>query len=391
MDLKTVGTRMKADPERPVGVVYLIGQLSMGGTEQQLLQLVKNLDRTRFRPSVICLSEHAELAASVQAADCPTFVLNRLRDGHLKTLLHTCQLARQLRPRILHSFAYAGRAGVIASKTSGIPSTLVSIRANPEWVSLWNWLLDRLVFSSTDIMLTNSHQALVTLKARGLGPRSAARVIHNGLDLRTFDRMMTESLNGHHDQGRERPDRETRQTICVVGRLWPVKGLEHLLDAFAIVLASRPEARLWVVGDGPLRGSLQVMARRLDVDGQVVFWGGRADVPAILRQATMGVSSSRNEGFPNSVLEYMAARLPVVATRVGGIPELVADGETGLLVPPGDPAALAEAILYVLSNPAVARRFGDAGRCRVEERFTVQRMVQETEAVYEKLLSRNDH
>ena len=167
-------------------------------------------------------------------------------------------------------------------------------------------------------------------------------------------------------------------------------ALIELLEAFAIVVRSAPETRLWIVGDGPLRGNLEDMTKRLGLEDRVVFWGMRSNVPAILRHATIGVNSSRNEGLANAIIECMAARLPVVATTVGGTPELVVDGETGLLVPPNDPRALAEALLALLRSPETARRLGAAGRRRVEEHFTVERMVTETEAVYEALLSNYD-
>jgi glycosyltransferase involved in cell wall biosynthesis len=140
------------------------------------------------------------------------------------------------------------------------------------------------------------------------------------------------------------------------------------------------------VGDGPLRNSLEQLAQALGVSDHVAFLGTRSDVPALLQQVTIGVNSSQNEGFPNAIIEYMAANLPVVATNVGGVPELVIDGETGTLVPSDNPSALADALLYLLRTPVVARRMGAAGRRRVEEHFTAQRMVRETEAVYEALL-----
>ena len=329
--------------KRAVDVLYLIGQLSVGGTERQLLLLAQHLDRTRFRPSVICLSEQAALADALQKLDCPTFVLRRSSDGRIKTLLQTCLLTRQVRPRILHSFGYASRAGFLASRISGTPNNVLSIRLDPQWTSRWNWLFYRFAVSWADVVLANSHQAVGTLTSKGLTPRTPPRVIYNGLDIPTFDRLWAESPasfgHGGGNQG------ASKQTICIVSNFRPAKCLDNLLEAFAIVLQSAPEAQLSVVGDGPLRGNLEDMAKRLGLEDHVVFWGTRSDVPAILRQAIIGVNSSRNEGLANAVIEYMAARLPVVATKVGGTSELVIHGETGLLVPPNDPRALAEALL----------------------------------------------
>ena len=374
--------------KRAIDVLYLIGQLSVGGTERQLLLLAKHLDRTKFRPSVICLSERAALAGALQKLDCPTFVLRRSTDGRMKTLLQTCQLTRRVRPGILHSFGYASRAGFLAARMSGTPNNVLSIRVDPQWASRWNWLFYRFAVSWADVVLANSYQTLGTLTAKGLTPRMPARVIYNGLDILTFDRLLTEAPATSLGSVCSRTPGASSQTICIVSNLRPPKCLDILLEAFAIVLRSAPEAQLSIVGDGPLRGDLEVMAKRLGLEDHVVFWGMRSDVPAILRQATIGVNSSRNEGLANAVIEYMAARLPVVATSVGGTPELVIHGETGLLVPPNDPRALADALLALLRNRETAQRLGVAGRRRVEEHFTVERMVKETEAVYEALLCR---
>ena len=305
--------------KRAIDVLYLIGQLSVGGTERQLLLLAKHLDRTKFRPSVICLSERAALADALQKLDCPTFVLRRSTDGRMKTLLQTCQLTRQVRPRILHSFGYASRAGFLAARISGTPNNVLSIRLDPQWASRWNWLFYRFAVSWADVVLANSlSNRRYVNGSKGLTPRTPPRVIYNGLDILTFDRLLAESPATSLGTMCSRNQGASRQTICIVSNFRPPKCLNNLLEAFAIVLRSAPEAQLWIVGDGPLRGNLEDMAKRLGLEDHVVFWGMRSDVPAILRQATIGVNSSRNEGLANAVIEYMAARLPVVATQVGG-------------------------------------------------------------------------
>jgi glycosyltransferase involved in cell wall biosynthesis len=212
-------------------------------------------------------------------------------------------------------------------------------------------------------------------------------VIYNGLDLSTFDCPGTNSAFPQSDSDRGRTREGSKQVICIVSNLRPPKSVEVLLEAFAVVLQSFPETELWIVGDGPMRNKLEKLVQDLHLTKRIVFWGTRSDVPALLKQVTIGVNSSRNEGLPNAIIEYMAAKLPVVATSVGGTPELVTHNETGLLVPPDDSQALADCLAFLLQNPEVATRMGKAGRRRVEEHFTVERMVAETEAVYEALLT----
>jgi len=180
-------------------------------------------------------------------------------------------------------------------------------------------------------------------------------------------------------------DPSSARVICAIANAKEDKGLDVLIEAFAIVRNAFPTARLWIVGDGKLRGHLQALARHLGVADEVVFWGFRSDVPAILSLATVGVNSSRTEGLCNAIMEYMAAGIPTVATTVGGNPELVLDGETGVLTPLNDAQALAHALIGLLADSELAARYGKAARLRLEHNFSMSQMIHQTEAVYEEL------
>jgi glycosyltransferase involved in cell wall biosynthesis len=172
-----------------------------------------------------------------------------------------------------------------------------------------------------------------------------------------------------------------------VARLDPQKGLGDLLEAAARV----PDASFVVAGDGPDRERLGETARSLGLHDRVCFLGHRDDVPDLLRSCDVFVLPSLYEGFPLSVLEAMAAGKPVIATAVGGTPEAVSDGETGFLVPPGDPSALAAAIRAVLSDPVLARRLGSAGRERACRTFSAAEMVRHVVRLYEDILKAPPH
>jgi len=372
--------------EEVANIVYLIGQLSYGGSERQLLLLIKNLDRTRFRPSVVCLSDDASLAPAFEALGCPTTILGRPRTGRVSTLVSLLTQLRAVRPTILHSFGFASRLAMLASPIASCKLRVSSVRTDPNCESTFGKLLDRASFRSSDAVLVNSHHALAALRGAGLFSESGGRVVYNGLDLEGFDNLRTDLRVGSAGNGDTLP--ASRKAICTVASLRAVKDVSNLLEAFAIINAADSEVELWIVGDGPLKSDLQATAERLGIDQRVKFLGLRSDIPSVLRAATIGVNSSRFEGLNNAIIEYMAARLPVVATNVGGNGELVVDGETGLLVPAKNPAKLAEALSYLLQNPAVSTRFGEKGRERIEELFRVERMVAETQAVYEELLER---
>jgi glycosyltransferase involved in cell wall biosynthesis len=172
------------------------------------------------------------------------------------------------------------------------------------------------------------------------------------------------------------------QTVLFVGRLVPNKGPRTLLQAVPEVLERHPSAQFLLVGDGPLRASLQKQSRQLGVEAAVHFLGIRHDVPQLMRQAALFVRPSSLEGMPLTVLEAMASGLPVVATPVGGTPELVRDEVNGYLFPVGDSKALAEAINRSLDNPAKAQEMGRQGRSWVEDRYTWDQVVEQTERVY---------
>jgi glycosyltransferase involved in cell wall biosynthesis len=172
-----------------------------------------------------------------------------------------------------------------------------------------------------------------------------------------------------------------------VTRLRPGKGLETLIDAVPAVIARHPAARVAIVGDGPLREELVVRARRVGVEHVLEFLGEHPDPRAVLNAADVFVLPSLAESFPYVVLEAMSQALPVVASDVGGIAEAVVDGESGLLVEPGDPRALAQATCTLLDDGPTRARLGARGRSDVEERFTRARMISALSAVYEEVLS----
>jgi glycosyltransferase involved in cell wall biosynthesis len=165
-----------------------------------------------------------------------------------------------------------------------------------------------------------------------------------------------------------------------------MKGIEYFLDAAAIVASRFPDVRFLIVGDGANRSQLQERSQKLGLDQRVVFTGFRTDVPELLSEATLSVLPSLSEGLSNSLLESMAAGVPVIAAKVGGNPEIVEHGVSGLLVPPRDAAALAGAMSNLLADADLTSRLGQAGRRRVSELFSMERSVGETERFYERLM-----
>jgi glycosyltransferase involved in cell wall biosynthesis len=361
-------------------VLYVIGQLHTGGTEKQLYELLKKINRQAFEPTVVCLSgERTMLVDKFVQAGVSPILLDREEKGRGLTIRRLIQLIKEIRPDIIHAFSYASRAGILAATVTGRPKIIVSLRNDPKrWLSF----MDRILINSVDLIIDNSRHVVHSYQINNRGRMPASKVIVNGIDIQAFDSASRSDLAFPLPAN----FRSGRPVICSVMRLVSHKRIDNLLFAFSLLQETHPDVGLWIVGDGNLRRKLEELTRSLNIQDQVSFWGIRSDVASILRHATVGVQTSEYEGLPNSVIEYMTARLPVVATNVKGTNEIVVHGETGWLVPFGDHQAFANAIGNILQNPDIAQRFGQTGRRRVEEFFTVERMVRETELIYTDLL-----
>jgi glycosyltransferase involved in cell wall biosynthesis len=229
-------------------------------------------------------------------------------------------------------------------------------------------------------VLVNATAVRDRLTAGGHSRRGIS-VIRNGVDIDRFaPRPPDVALRASLGLASKTP------LVALVSRLNPMKGIDDFVQAMALLTGRYPEARFVIVGDGASRRELEEQARRLGLAERVVFTGTQLNVAAILSQATISVVPSLSEGLSNVVLESMATGIPVVATRVGGTPEILEDGVTGLLVPPCDAPELAAAVGRLLGDPAMARRMGDAGRARAVARFSMPTMVSQTETLYRAFL-----
>ena len=371
---------MMVGVNRPAKIIYVIGQLTIGGTEMQLLALVQHLNPARYNVLVVCLSGQAPLAESFVKTGCKVCILHREQRGRLRVLMALYHLVRDFQPDIVHSFGYASRAAIPAAKLSSKAVNLVSIRTQPGGLL---GVSDYLLNSFADGVLTNSQKAAQAIRF-GFIQKVPCQVVYNGIDLQAFDEKARDAVVLPADS-------TNQKVICIVARLHPVKRIEILLDAFALVCKALGSVRLWVVGDGAERENLQRQTAQLGLSSRVVYWGEQDNIPAILRHAHVGVLSSRIEGLSNAILEYMASSLPVVATNTGGNGEIVLHGKTGFLVPVDDVNALANALMMVLGDEHLAHQLGQAGRAHVEHFFSMARMVRETEAIYEQCFSRESN
>jgi glycosyltransferase involved in cell wall biosynthesis len=366
-------------------VVHYVDSDVFGGSEQVALQLLAGLDRDRWSPLLMYHPEPglARLADGARAAGIASYVVPRVTDANL--VLRLPGLLRAVgatRPAVFHAhlnWPLACKFGLVAAGFRRVPAVVATAHLFVERLMNRNVRFQiRAVAKMVHRYLPVSRHVRDRLISEVGLPEAKLRVVPNGIDPAPFalapDRSLRESLTA---QG-------NRPLVFTAARLTPQKGLDVLLSAAALV----PEATFVIAGDGPERTGLEARARALDLAHRVSFLGDRKDIGALLAVCDVFVLPSRFEGLPISVLEAMAAAKPVVATRVGGTDEVVVDGETGVLVPSGDPESLATALRLMLEDPARARRFGEAGRKRLGAQFSAETMVSSVTAVYEELLAR---
>ena len=300
------------------------------------------------------------------------------------------------RVRLIHTHGfYANTFALPAAWMARTPVLIASIRDDGSvWTSAQR-AVDRMACRLADCTVVNADTIRQRLTHEGWNPDRIA-VIPNGVDTRRFQPRTTPSgVRAELGLPADVP------IVGVLARLAPCKGLEIFLDAARMIADRFPAVRFMIVGDeGALNGdgdgvragrsyrqALEGHAARLGLGDRVVFTGFRLDVPDVLAELAVSVLPSvTGEGLPNSVLESMAAGVPVVATNAGGTKEAVAEGETGLLVAPSDAVALANAIGQLLADPALRARYGAAGRRRIAERFSLDRMSENMQSLYARLL-----
>jgi glycosyltransferase involved in cell wall biosynthesis len=363
----------------PTKVLVFQNRFLIGGQERQTVLNVRTMDRARFEPVVACLHLEGEHLADLDAAGVRPLLFDVGRKMiRPNTLWQVGRLVRLLRSRgiaLVHAQdIYTNVLGTIAAKAAGIPSIVTRVDLGHH-VTGYRRPLVRLASRQADRVLVNALCIRDLCIREGVEPDRIV-VVRNGVDLAALDAAALAA---------PAPPAPDGCVVCIANMHHPVKGQTDLLMAMREVIRERPEASVAFVGDGVRRPHLERMATVLGIRERCHFLGFRRDGPAILARAALSVSASYAEGISNAILEAMAMRLPVVATAVGGTPEIVREGANGHLVPPGAPAALARRILDLLERPAARRRMGERGRRIVEREFSVGQMRLGYDALYEDL------
>lgn len=336
-----------------------------------MTELISRLDPSRFALHVACFRRQGLWLPKVEraASELREFPLSSLYGpATLREMLRFARWCRARQLRVVHTCDfYANVFGLPGAALAGVPLRIGSRRdlVLPGRGAAKH-ALQRLAYRAAHRVVANSKAAADQVAHEGIA-RERVVMIPNGIDLERYAPA---------------PPRSTRRIVTTVANLRAEKGHDVLIAAAALVHARRPDAIFQLVGGGPMREALEQQARASGLGDVVRFLGHREDVPEVLHGSDVYVLPSRSEAFPNGVVEAMAAGLPVVASNVGGIPELITDEQNGLLAPVGDANALADAILRLLGAPAEAATLAAAARRTIERGYSFDRMVRAFEALY---------
>ncbi len=373
-------------------VAFLLPNLEAGGTERHTLSLARRLDAGRYSLSLFTTAGGGSLYRQF-AALMPVTVTGdpergkRFRSSpreHLGVVLSLARAFRRDRPDILHACLPAANVlGPAAARLAAVPRVIVGKRSLANYKENFPLLrrVEPLGNLLADVVLVNSDAVRRDVERTERFVSGKIRRIYNGVDpIEPWTREQVDAFRAREGIPRGAP------VVLAVSNFYPYKGLEDLVAAAARAVAAHPGVVFLLAGrDAGTMERCRTLAEEGGLSRSVRFFGGRTDVADCIRASDLFVHPSREEGFSNAILEAMAGGKAVVACDVGGNPEAVRDGETGLLVPPRQPAALAEALTRLLGDPALRESMGAAGRRRVAEHFSTERMVKETEALYDAL------
>lgn len=378
---------------KPV-VLQLIDSFNQGGSERQALQLTRLLyESNKFKVRLASLSPDGVLRtqiANLDLGEVPSFPLNSFYDANaVRQLRKLVQWLKNSEVSIIHTHDfYTNVFGMAGATIARLPVRIASMRETAGMRSEGQLKAQRIAFGLAHGIVANSEAVRRKLVEFGVNQGKTA-VIYNGLDTKrlSWDGSRDEALAAIGIQGGD----EQRFVTIVANMRHEVKDYPMFLHSAQQVRSVVPNAAFLLAGEGELSESLRELARELKIENQTHFLGRCENIAPLLAASNVCVLSSKAEGFSNSILEYMAAGKPVVATDVGGAREAVIEGETGFLVSSGDHVAMADRLIDLLQNEAKAREMGERGRKLVEEKFSCAAQLERTEQLYDKLLVQKSH
>ncbi len=382
---------MQSTYQRPPPLIaHVIFRLGTGGLENGLVNLLNNLPADKYRHAVICMTDYTDFRDRLKRDDVEIYCLHKQEGKDFHVYVRLWRLLAKIKPDVLHTRNLSALEAQLPGYLLGIKCRIHGEHGRDiedlDGNNFKHGLLRKFFRLLVQRYLPMSQDLEAWLKQTiGVTPNKISQ-IYNGVDMAKFQPVLPKPLEllPENFRGNE------LQRIGTVGRQAKVKNPVTLLEAFIHLVKTYPaaaiNARLILVGNGVLHKQLYDMAVQAGVDKQVWLPGDRSDVAQLMQTFDIFVLPSLNEGISNTILEAMASGLPVIASRVGGNPELVVDSHSGLLVESQNPEALAEAIKYYLDQPDIAKQHGEFGRDLCQKRFSLQRMLQDYMTVYDQVI-----
>jgi glycosyltransferase involved in cell wall biosynthesis len=369
-----------------IRLLHIIDNLDRGGTQTWFMSLVKGLAELGFEQRIYCLNEIANIGIveSLKQSGSQVTILGRPQLYGLIGLIRLYRAIKSWQPDIAQTILpYGNLLGRPVARLAGAPIVVSSIRTRNAHKSKLHLFLDRLTADWADVYIAVSRQIIpFAVVNEGVSPDKII-YIANGLEIDRQDRSQARATL----RAQLNISAKTK-VLGMVARLSPQKAHDDLLRAYAIVVAEYPDTTLLLVGDGPLRQKLERQASRLKLNHRVIFLGDRPDVKDLLAAMDLFAHPSLFEGMPNAVMEAMAAGLPVIASAVDGVQDLIVDGESGWLVEPGNVTQLTERIIFALENHALWPAMGRAAVHRIATEFSSSKMIAAYSSVYRDLAAR---
>jgi glycosyltransferase involved in cell wall biosynthesis len=374
-------------------ILHFITDLRCGGEAKLLLSFLPEFERAGMRNTVCCLAPilgaqtttETNLIPDFEKAGIPVVSLNATRATMPIAIVRLFALLRRHRPDILHTYLFHPNIlGRVLGRTAGIPIVVSSVVSVDDWKRHHHVLLERYTAPLADKILVNAKAVRERLITRDRISKTRVSLSYNGVKIEDF-----ESVNSTFRQ--EQKINQSTKIIGAVCRLHKAKALDKLLFAFANLSRLLKDVVLVIVGDGPERNNLTLLADRLGISDRILWTGVRYDVPALMKDFDVFVISSAWEGLPGTLFEAMAARVPIVATRVGGIPEVIQNRVNGILVEPNAEDELTRSIKYLLETPEFGRQLVARAAIDVQTKFIFTRAVRERLSWYRKLLKIKTH
>lgn len=366
-----------------IKILFIIDHLDSGGAQKQMIELIKGLNKKVFNIYVCSLDDNRkQLEPELKEINIPVFGLNQYGKFDLATLFSLYKFIKSKRFSLVHTYLFTSDSyGRIAALLAKTPIVISSIRSVDSWKKWYHIFADRILTQFTDKIIVNAKVIRTFLIKKEKIAREKIKIIYNGIDLQKWNNDL--DLENIRDELGIKKD---ELVIGILARNDPVKDHRTFFQAAALVHDKLPHTKFLAAGYRMQAENIRRLAAKYKIDDFLIRKNYLPNIKKIIKLLDISVLTSLIEGCPNFVLESMVMSKPVVATRVGGIPEIVVDNKTGYLIPPQKPSILANRLIKLLKNPEQRKELGANGLRRIKKEFSLKKMLKETEKTYLSLL-----